>query len=94
MLIAIGVLMIVVKILTDEDTDIKEKIDKYKPKVGRSDSKNPIMEDVEYGMDSRRNSVAKQPIPTMEPPASSTNAGSSLSSPSPPIKPKKGVDQL
>lgn len=81
LLIAIGVLMIVVKLLTDEDTDIKEKMDKYKPKMGRSDSKNPIMEDVEYGMDSRRNSVTKPP---MEP----------NPEPSPPTKPKKGVDRV
>lgn len=59
LLIAIGVLMIVVKMLTDDDSNVQERLDKYKPRMGRSASQNPIIEDVEYGLDSRRNSVNK-----------------------------------
>ena len=58
-MIAIGVLMIVVKLLTDDDSNVQERLDKYKPRMGRSGSQNPIIEDVEYGLDSRRNSVNK-----------------------------------
>ena len=77
LLIAIGVLMIVVKLLTDDDSDLKDKLDKYKPRVGRSPSQNPIIEDVEYGMDSRRSSMNK-PIPKhfdedMSPPPNTKN---------------------
>jgi len=59
LLIAIGVLMIVVKLLTDDDSNVQERLDKYKPRMGRSGSQNPIIEDVEYGLDSRRNSINK-----------------------------------
>ena len=59
LLIAIGVLMIVVKLLTDDDSNVQERLDKYKPRMGRSASQNPIIEDVEYGLDSRRNSINK-----------------------------------
>lgn len=58
LLIAIGVLMIVVNLLTDDDSSIVEQtMEKYKAKMARSGSQNPIIEDVEYGLDSRRNST-------------------------------------
>merc|ERR1739848_373870 len=48
LLVAIGVLMIVVHQLTDDDTDVvQQTIDKYKSKMQRSSSQNPIIEDVE-----------------------------------------------
>jgi len=57
LLIAVGVLMIVVHILTEDDADVVEKtLEKYKAKMTRSASQNPIIEDVEYGVDSRRSS--------------------------------------
>ncbi len=61
LLIAVGVLMIVVHLLTDDEESVIDKtMDKYKAKVKRSGSKNPIIEDVEYGVDSRRNSMNSQ----------------------------------
>ena len=46
LLIAIGVLMIVVKLLTDDDSNVQERLDKYKPRMGRSASQNPIIEGI------------------------------------------------
>jgi len=63
LLIALGVLMIVVHILTEDDANVVEQtLEKYKAKVARSASQNPIIEDVEYGVDSRRSSFAT-PVP-------------------------------
>lgn len=57
LLIAVGVLMIVVNLLTNDNEEMIEKtVEKYKSKMQRSGSQNPIIEDVEYGVDSRRNS--------------------------------------
>ena len=61
LLIAVGVLMIVVHLLTEDESNVVEQtLEKYKAKVVRSASQNPIIEDVEYGVDSRRSSFANQ----------------------------------
>jgi len=61
LLIAVGVLMIVVHLLTEDESNVVEQtLEKYKAKVVRSGSQNPIIEDVEYGVDSRRSSFANQ----------------------------------
>ena len=62
LLIAVGVLMIVVHLLTEDESNVVEQtLEKYKAKVVRSASQNPIIEDVEYGVDSRRSSFANPP---------------------------------
>lgn len=64
LLIAVGVLMIVVHVLTEDDASVVEQtLEKYKAKVARSASQNPIIEDVEYGVDSRRSSFATPHVP-------------------------------
>lgn len=53
--------MIVVHILTEDDEPsvVEKTMEKYKSKMTRSGSQNPIIEDVEYGIDSRRSSMAQ-----------------------------------
>lgn len=76
LLVAVGVLMIVVHILTEDDSDVVEKtLEKYKAKMTRSASQNPIIEDVEYGVDSRRSSFGASPYP-IPPPGIKPGSGS------------------
>ena len=54
--------MIVVHLLTnDEDSLIDKSVEKYKARLARSESQNPIIEDVEYGIDFKCNSSANPP---------------------------------
>ena len=56
--------MIVVHVFTEDDASVVEQtLEKYKAKVARSASQNPIIEDVEYGVDSRRSSFANPHVP-------------------------------
>ena len=56
LLIFVGIIMVVVHNCIDDRPEIvQEALDKYR--VKRSSSHNPIIEDVEYGIDSRRSSV-------------------------------------
>merc|ERR1712062_163822 len=56
LLIVVGIIMVVVHNCVDADSvDVNEALNKYR--VKRSSSRNPIIEDVEYGIDSRRASV-------------------------------------
>merc|ERR1712026_222483 len=56
LLIFVGILMIVVHNCVDDRPEMSEVLDKYR--VKRSSSQNPIIEDVEYGVDSRRSSFS------------------------------------
>ena len=56
LLICVGIIMVVVHNCVDDRPEMVEQaLDKYR--VKRSSSHNPIIEDVEYGIDSRRSSV-------------------------------------
>merc|ERR1712062_154665 len=64
LLIVVGIIMVVVHNCVDADSvDVNQALDKYR--VKRSNSHNPIIEDVEYGIDSRRASVesSAEPLP-------------------------------
>ena len=65
--------MIVVHVLTEDDTDVvQQTMEKYKTKMARSASQNPIIEDVEYGIDSRRSSMNQN---TSDPSTNLENSG-------------------
>jgi hypothetical protein len=55
LLIVLGIIMVVVEQVNSNK--VERTMDKYVAKMGRSASKDPIIEDVEYGVDSRRSSV-------------------------------------
>ena len=62
LLIAVGILMLVVHHCVENADSVEVNLDKYRVPRGpkRSSSANPIIEDVEYGVDSRRASSVSQ----------------------------------
>ncbi len=65
LLIFVGFIMIAVTILTNEK--VEAAIERYMSsaggRLGRSNSQNPIIEDAEYGVDSRRSSLTMNSRP-------------------------------